>query len=98
MVAALHGRGGREANLLAGGRIEEVEIGADVGGDEPAVRGAPDVPVRDRGVWQVRQPVRPAGGEAIELSAGGGDVKEAGGLRVGVDAAEAEEVAGCGSP
>ena len=41
----LHGRGGREANLLAGGRIEKVEIGCD----EPAVRGAPDVPARDGG-------------------------------------------------
>jgi len=97
-LAGVVERGGREANLLAGGRIEKVEIGAGVGCDEPAVRGALDVPARDGGLRQVRQPVRPAGGEAVELGARGGDVEEAGGLQAGVDADAAAEVAGGGLP
>ena len=43
----LHGGDGREADLLAGGWIKELEVGAGVGRDEPAVRRAPDVAVRD---------------------------------------------------
>lgn len=93
----LHGRDWQEANLLPCGRVEELELGAGVGGDEPAVRRAPDVAVRGRSARQVRQRVGPAGGEAVDLGAGRGDVKEAWRLRAGVGAAAAE-VAGGGPP
>lgn len=83
----LDGCDGRERYLVAGGRVEEVELGAGVGGDEPAVGRPDDVAILDGWVGQphrVRLPI----GEAVELSGaasvGGCGVEETGRLGAGV--------------
>lgn len=72
-----------------------MELGAGVGGDEPAVRGADDVALPDGRVREAR-PVGLLVGEVEELSGagagGGGGVEEAGGLGAAVDP-EATEAA-----
>lgn len=92
-VYLLDGSHGRQRDLLARDGVEEEELGAAVGGDEPPVRRTDDVALPDGRVRETHL-VSIFVGEAEEL---GGGVEEAGGLGPLVDA-EAADGAGGGAP
>lgn len=92
-VYLLDGGNGWERDLLAGGGIEKVELGAGIGGDEPPVRRSDDVALPDGGIGETRL-VGIFVGQAEDLGGAGGaagsGVEEAGCLGADVDAEAAE--------
>lgn len=99
-VYLLDGSHGRQRDLLDRDGVEEEELGAGVGGDEPPVRRADDVALPDGRVRETHL-VSIFVGEAEELggagAGGSGGVEKAGGLGPLVDA-KAADGAGGGAP